>query len=72
MNEDIINFHGAAVNLADEYLEARRMMGLKSTDLDVLYEKVALLYLNTNDKWNDPYLNLLWEIEDRQVLTLTT
>lgn len=68
MNEDTIEFHGAEVNLAEEYHEARKMMGQKSTDLELLYEKVTLLYLNTNDKWQRPYFFLLNEIEDRQAI----
>ena len=69
---DIIDFHGTEVNLAKEYHEARKLMGQKSTDLDDLYEKVALLYLNTNDRWSEPYLYLMYEIDDRIRFGLTS
>lgn len=69
INEDTIDFHGTEVNLAKEYIQARELMGQKSTDLELLIDKVAFLYLNTTDKWEQPYLRLIYEIEDRIELT---
>jgi len=72
MNADtVIDFHGAEINLSREYCEARRLMGLKTTDLDWLYEKVAQVYLNIrDDEWSQAYLNLMDEIQLRQRMLL--
>ena len=69
--EDMGTFHKCEVNFATEYHEARKFMGLKSTNLDDLFDKVTLLYLNTPEKWRAPYLALIWEIEDRQLIIAT-
>ncbi len=41
-------------------------MGLTTTNMDDLFDKVTLLYLNAPEKWREHYLNLIWEIETRQ------
>ncbi len=62
-----IDFHGAPVNLSEEYHQARKMMGLKTTDLDTLYQTVTHIYVMIEDEeWNTAYMNLLFEIGDRQ------
>ena len=66
--DDMGTFHDCEVNFQTEYHEARKFMGLKTTDMDELFSKVTLLYLNAPPKWHTPYLNLIYEIEDRQLL----
>lgn len=68
-SEDIGEFHGAEINFADEYHEARRQMGTKGTDMEALSYHVGLLYLNTpNEKWSMAYGTLLQEINMRAEL----
>ena len=75
-----INFHGAEVNLSQEYIEARKAMGLTTTDLDKLHSTVSHIYLNIPQElaagedeamnWAEAYLALLDEIEWRQNMIL--
>ena len=62
------SFHGAEIDYQAEYIEARRLMGLKSTDMDQLMEAVTLLYLNCPESCHPHYLALLEEIQMRQEL----
>ena len=70
MNTDAtINFNGADISLSKEYHEARKMMGLKSTDLDMLYGTVSHLYIcipEEHKEWAQSYLGLMDEIQMRQ------
>lgn len=75
-----INFHGATVNLSQEYCEARKQMGLTTTDLDKLHSTVSHIYLNIPEElsagpdeamnWSEMYLALMDEIEWRQNMIL--
>ena len=65
-SNDYGDFHGCNVNFSTEYHEARKLMGLTTTNMDDLFDKVTLLYLNAPEKWREHYLNLIWEIETRQ------
>ena len=70
-NAPIIKFQSADIDLSKEYAEARKMMGLKSTDLDKLYQTVAHIYIcipEEHQKWADAYLNLMAEIEMRKTM----
>jgi hypothetical protein len=60
------SFEGVPIDYRAEYIEARRLMGLKSTDQDRLIETVALLYFNCPESYNTQYAALLNEISDRQ------
>ena len=64
------SFEGATIDYKAEYIEARRLMGLKSTDQDRLIETVALLYFNCPESYNTQYAALLNEISDRQRIKL--
>lgn len=66
--EKVGTFHGAEVDFAKEYCEARKLMGQKSTDLDDLSYSVGLLYLNCPEDLNTHYLALLEEITKRQAM----
>jgi len=66
-----IYFYDAPVNLSEEYHQARKLMGLKTTDLDNLYQTVTHIYLHIEDEeWNTAYINLLSEIERRQEMLI--
>jgi len=64
--DDMGEFHGTTINFAEEYHAARKLMGTKGTNLDDLHYHVGLLYVNTPDKWVDPYICLMEEITMRQ------
>jgi hypothetical protein len=64
------DFHGCEVDFRDELLEARKLMGLKSTDLELLFEKVTLLYLNCPAELMEMYQATMWEIQRRQEILL--
>lgn len=64
-NEDIGKFQGEDVNFATAYIDARQLMGLRTTDMDELFYNTGLLYINAPEKWVKPYLMLLNEIELR-------
>lgn len=64
-----INFNGCDISLQNEYHEARKMMGLKTTDLDKLHTTVAHIYIcipKEHDGWAQQYLALMDEIQWRQ------
>lgn len=70
-SEATVNFHGAEVNLAKEYHEARKLMGLVTTDHNQLLSSVAHIYLNipeSEPEWSDAYLALMEEMELRQMI----
>ena len=62
-------FHGAEVDFAKEYCEARKLMGQRDTDLEKLFESVGLLFLNCPEDLNMHYQSLLEEITARQGMT---
>ena len=64
-NEDIGKFQGEDVNFATAYTDARKLMGLRTTDMDALYYNTGLLYINAPEKWVNPYSMLMEEIELR-------
>ncbi len=49
----------------DELVEARRLMGLKTTNLDNLIFAVALLYLHCGERWRMMAETTLMEITMR-------
>jgi hypothetical protein len=59
------DFHRATVDFAKELGEARKMMGLKSTNLNDLHSSVAMLYLNCPMEINVAYQATLAEIVRR-------
>ncbi len=59
------DFHGCRVDFAKELVEARKMAGLKSTNLDDLHSSVAMLYLNCPIELNVHYQTFLAEIVRR-------
>lgn len=59
------DFHGCQVDFAKELCEARKMMGLKSTNLDDLHSSVCMLYLNCPVELNVSYQATLAEIVRR-------
>jgi len=68
-----IKFQTAEINLSDEYREARKLMGNKNTDLDDLYRTVSHIYVcipPDAEEWAEAYLNLMYEIEQRQVMVM--
>ncbi len=65
MNEDVGTFQDEEINFETAWLDARKLMGLRTTDLELLYYNTGLLYLNAPDKWQNPYLVLLDEIHRR-------
>ena len=67
-NTDIGEFQGTETNFATEYMEARKLMGTKGTDLTELRYNVGLLYVNTPEKWAKAYEALIYEIDLRQEL----
>ena len=65
------NFNGADISLSDEYHQARKMMGTKGTDMELLYRNVSHIYITIqNDDWANAYLALMQEIQDRQNLLM--
>ncbi len=66
--ETIRTFHGTEIDYAKELVEARRLMGLKSTDLDQLTSTVAHLYLNCPEDMQPHYIALIDEISRRQTM----
>ncbi len=46
----------------NELVEARRLMGLKTTNLDNLIDGVVLLYLHCGNRWRGMALTTLMEI----------
>jgi len=59
------DFHGATVDFAKELGEARKLMGLTTTDLDDLHSAVTMLYLNCPVEINVAYQATLAEIVRR-------
>ena len=59
-------FNDAEIDYAQEYCEARRLMGIKGTDLDQLHSTVAHLYLQCPEDMSTAYQSLLLEISARQ------
>jgi hypothetical protein len=59
-------FYGAPVDYRDEYVQARKLMGLKGTDLDALLHTVGLLYVHCPDHVSSMYAALIEEITARQ------
>ena len=59
-------FYGATVDYRDEYVQARKLMGLKSTDLGKLQESVAFLYMHCPEHLSEHYRALIEEITIRQ------
>jgi hypothetical protein len=59
------DFHGCRVDFAKELVEARKMAGLKSTNLNDLHSSVAMLYLNCPVELNVHYQTFLAEIVRR-------
>ena len=68
--ETMGTFHGTVVDYRAELVEARRLMGLKSTDMDQLTSTVGHLYLNCPDDMLPHYIALLDEIQKRQTLII--
>lgn len=64
-NEDIGTFQDAEINFAEAYHDARRLMGLRTTNMENLHYNTGLLYLNAPEKWVEPYLMLMEEIQFR-------
>jgi len=62
------SFYGAPVDYRDEYVQARKLMGLKSTDMDALLHTVGFLYLYCPEDIRDAYASLIEEITERQSL----
>ena len=70
--ETIGTFHGTEVDFRSELVEARRLMGLKSTNLDNLTSTVAHLYLSCPEDMIPHYIALIDEISRRQtIITMT-
>ncbi len=65
-------FYGAPVDYRDEYVQARKLMGQKGTDLDVLSSTVGFLYLHCPDHIAPQYAALLHEITSRSMMLLFT
>ncbi len=68
-NENIITFQDSKIDLSREYGEARRLMGLKTTDLEKLQSSVMHVYITIpreNQRWVDAFVALINELEDRQ------
>lgn len=61
------DFHGCVVDFAKELVEARKMAGLTTTNLDDLHSAVAILYLNCPVELNVHYQALLAELSRRMV-----
>ncbi len=59
-------FYGAPVDYRDEYVQARKLMGLTTTDLDALLHTVTYLYLYCPDHISEAYGSLIREITERQ------
>ncbi len=72
-NENIITFQDAKIDLSREYGEARRLMGLKTTDLEKLQSSVMHVYITIpreNQRWVDAFVALINELEDRQSMIM--
>ncbi len=72
-DENIIMFQDAEIDLSLEYGEARRLMGLKTTNLEELQSSVTHVYITIpleNQKWVDAYIALIHELEDRQSMIM--
>jgi len=70
---NIIKFQDADIDLSLEYTEARRLMGLKSTDLEELQRSVMHVYITIPqelEEWVTAYIALISEIEDRQLMIM--
>jgi len=63
--KDMGEFQGAQIDYAEAYHEARRLMGLRTTDMELLHYNTMLLYLNAPATWSDAYLHLTDEIQTR-------
>lgn len=61
-------FYGAPVDYRDEYVQARKLMGLKSTNMDDLTSTVAFLYMHCPDHIAPQYEALLEEITARRAM----
>lgn len=60
------DFHGATIDYRAEYLECRKTMTTKGTDLNNLRSVVAHLLLNCPECLVTAYQSLIFEIGDRQ------
>lgn len=62
------DFNGTEIDYSFEYTEARKFMGTKGTDLDLLIGNVGHLYLQCPDDMQSAYLALLDEIQKRKMM----
>ncbi len=72
-NENIITFQDAKIDLSMEYGEARRLMGLKTTNLEELQRSVIHVYItipSDKPKWVDAYAALILELTIRQSIIM--
>ncbi len=70
---NIIKFQDADIDLSVEYSEARRLMGLKATNLEELQRAVMHVYITIPSdmpKWADAYVALIHEIAVRQAMIM--
>ncbi len=63
--KDMGEFQGVQIDFAAAYHDARRMMGLRTTDMELLHYNTMLLYINAPEAWVEPYLALCDEIQTR-------
>ena len=61
-------FNETEINYADELVEGRRLMGLKSTNLDDLLSTVAHLYLQCPQDMVSHYIAMIEEIGRRKTM----
>ena len=61
-------FHGTEVDFAKELVEARKLMGLKTTDLDNLRSTMTHLYLSCPDDIAPHYVAAIDELGKRQTM----
>jgi len=69
--ESIGMFNGTEIDYRNEYVEARKFMGQKSTDMDTLISSVAHLYLQCPEDMQPHFQALLEEITQRQTMLAT-
>jgi hypothetical protein len=69
--ESIGMFNGTEIDYRFEYTEARKFMGLKSTDMDTLISSVGHLYLQCPEDMQPHFQALLEEITQRQTMLAT-
>lgn len=63
--EDMGKFQGTKINYSEAYHDTRKLMGTKGTNLTKLQYNTSLLYVNAPEKWAEPFMNLIDEIELR-------